>query len=46
MKYYVYDSVGRFLRSFPTYTAAFTFKIMAGRYDWRIVKLNNKYYGL
>lgn len=46
MKYYVYDSVGRFLRSFPTYHAAITFKIVMGRHDWRIVKLNNKYYGL
>lgn len=45
MRYYVYDSVGRFLRSFPTYKAALVYKTVMGRWDWRIVELNNKYYG-
>jgi hypothetical protein len=36
--YVVYDSLGNFLRRFPTYKAAFEYLIMTGRYDWSIVK--------
>lgn len=36
--YKVYDSCGYLLRSFPTWKAAFTFKIMCQRYDWTIKK--------
>lgn len=35
-KYKVYDSMGNYLRSFPSYQSAMTFKIMNGRYDWTI----------
>ena len=34
--YKVFDSVGQFLRSFPTYKQAMTFKIANGRMDWNI----------
>lgn len=37
-KYKVIDSEGYTLRVFPTYEQAMTFKIYAGRYDWRIKK--------
>lgn len=36
MKYKVYDSLGNYLKSFPKYEQAATFKIMNGRYDWTI----------
>lgn len=36
--YRVFDSVGQFLRSFPTYKQAMTFKIANGRMDWIIRK--------
>lgn len=32
----VYDSLGNFLRSFPTYKQAMTYKIMCQRYNWTI----------
>lgn len=35
-KYIVKDYYGQFLRSFPTYEQAMTFKIMNGRMDWTI----------
>lgn len=34
--YRVYDSLGEYLRSFPTYEGAYTYKIMCGRLDWTI----------
>lgn len=39
MTYKVYDSSGKFLKSFPTYNQAMTYKIMCQRYDW-IIKCN------
>lgn len=36
MKYKIYDQFGNYLRSFPTYKQAMTFKIAMGRMDWRI----------
>lgn len=42
-KYYVYDRYGKFLKSFNTYQAAFTFKVMVNqRYDWKIVEQTTK----
>ena len=35
--YKVFDSLGNYLRSFPTYKQAYTFKIACNRYDWAIV---------
>lgn len=35
-KFRVYDSLGNYLKSFPTYPQAMTYKIMCGRYDWTI----------
>lgn len=35
-KYKVYDSLGKYLRSFATYKQAATYRIMCGRYDWII----------
>ena len=35
-RYIVKDSYGYFLRSFPTYEQAMTFKIINGRMDWTI----------
>lgn len=35
-RFRVYDSLGKYLRSFPSYSAAMTYKIMCGRYDWVI----------
>lgn len=35
-KFKVYDSLGNYLKSFPTYQQAMTFKIMCGRHDWTI----------
>lgn len=35
-KYRVYDSLGNYLRSFPKYEQAMTYKIMCGRHDWTI----------
>lgn len=40
--YKVFDSVGQFLRSFPTYKQAMTFKIANGRMDWIIKSKNFK----
>ncbi len=39
MKYAVYDSLGNFLRGFPTYQQAMTYKIMCQRYDWVIKQI-------
>lgn len=38
----VYDSLGNCLKSFPTYQAAITYKIMCCRHDW-IIKKFTKY---
>lgn len=38
-KYAVYDSLGNILKSFNSYQAAFTFKIMNQRYDWKIKEM-------
>lgn len=35
--YRVYDSTGKYLRSFPTYKQAMTYKIACGRMDWKII---------
>lgn len=35
-KFKVYDRYGCFIRSFPTYKAAFNFLTMNQRYDWTI----------
>lgn len=40
--YKVFDSVGQFLRSFPTYKQAMTFKIANGRMDWNIKKIEKQ----
>lgn len=32
----VYDSCGKYIKSFPTYKQAMTFKIANGRLDWEI----------
>lgn len=32
----IYDSMGNYLRSFPTYQQAMTYKTMCQRYDWTI----------
>lgn len=32
----IYDSMGNYLRSFPAYQQAMTYKIMCQRYDWTI----------
>lgn len=34
--YRVYDSLGNFLRSFPTYQQASTYKLAFGNYGWTI----------
>lgn len=36
--YKVFDSVGQFLKNFPTYNQAMTFKVINGRMDWSIKK--------
>lgn len=35
-RFRVYDSLGKYLRSFPSYPAAMPYKIMCGRHDWKI----------
>lgn len=40
--YKVFDSVGQFLRSFPTYEQAMTFKIANGRMDWNIQQVKRQ----
>lgn len=42
IKFKVYDSLGKYLRSFPSYQAAMTYKIMCCRHDW-IIKKFTKY---
>lgn len=34
--YKVYDSLGNYLKTFSSWEAAQEFKIMCGRYDWKI----------
>lgn len=34
--YRVYDSLGNFMRSFPTYQQASTYKLAFGNYGWTI----------
>lgn len=36
--YKVFDSEGSYIKSFPTYKAAYTFLIMSQRYDWKIIE--------
>ena len=40
--YRVFDSVGQFLRSFPTYKQAMIFKIANGRMDWNIQQIKRQ----
>ena len=40
--YKVFDSVGQFLRSFPTYKQAMTFKIANSRMDWDIQQIKRQ----
>lgn len=40
--YKVFDSVGQFLRSFPIYEQAMTFKIANGRMDWNIQQIKRQ----
>lgn len=42
MKYIILDSYGKFLGSFPTWKAAYEFKIINNRYDWKIIALTLK----
>lgn len=37
MKYIIKDSLGNYLRAFPTYKQAMTYKIAMQRYDWIII---------
>lgn len=39
MAYKVYDSVGVYIKSFQSYDAANTFRVMNGRMDWKIKKI-------
>lgn len=39
MRFGVFDSVGKLLRYFDTYSQAFTFKISRQRYDWTIKQI-------
>lgn len=36
MRYRVYDSVGKFIKSFPTYIQAFNYRSIFGNYGWTI----------
>ena len=38
--YRVYDSLGNFLRSFPTYQQASNYKLAFGNYGW-VIKSNS-----
>lgn len=38
--YRVYDSYGKFLKSFPTYKQASTYKFAYGNYGWTIKNLD------
>lgn len=35
-KFYVYDSLGNYMRSFPNYKQASTYKFAYGNYGWVI----------
>lgn len=37
--YKLFDSTGEYIKSFPTYREAFTYKIIMQRYDWKIQKV-------
>lgn len=38
MRYKLYDSVGKFIKSFPTYIMASEYKFAFGNYRWYITK--------
>lgn len=43
MKYHLYDSVGKFIKSFPTYIQASNYKFVFGNYGWSITFKRNNY---
>ncbi len=43
MKYRIFDSVGKFIKSFPTYIQALNFKYAFGNKGWYIIQ-NSSYH--
>lgn len=38
MRYKIYDSLGNYMKSFPDYKKAFSYKYVFGNYGWTIKK--------
>lgn len=38
LRYIVVDSLGNYLRSFPTYKQAYTYKIFVGGFNYKIIE--------